>query len=114
MPAFFELEFWNLSNPELWVAVGLILFLAIAWMAGAFRLAAGMLDSKAHKIQSDLDEAANLRAEAEAMLADIRRQRDETEVQAKQMLADAEAEARRLETEAKARLEEQIARRKTL
>jgi F-type H+-transporting ATPase subunit b len=114
MPAFFEGEFYNWQNPELWVAVGLVLFLGICWMAGAFKMAAGMLDSKAHKIQSDLDEAANLRAEAEAMLADIRRQRDETEVQAKQMLADAEAEAKRLEGEAKARLEEQVARRKTL
>ena len=114
MPAFFELEFWNLENPELWVAVGLIAFLAIAWVAGAFRLAAGMLDGKASKIQTDLDEAANLRAEAEAMLADIRRQREETEVQAAQMLADAEAEAKRLESEAKVRLEDQIARRKVL
>lgn len=114
MPAFFELEFWNLENPELWVGVGLVIFLGILWMAGAFKAAAGALDTKSQKIQSDLDEAANLRAEAEAMLADIRKQREETEAQAKQMLADAKAEANRLEAEAKTRLEEQIARRKTL
>ena len=41
MPAFFELEFWSLENPELWVAVGLLVFIAILWMTGAFRMALG-------------------------------------------------------------------------
>jgi F-type H+-transporting ATPase subunit b len=114
MPAFFELEFWSLENPELWVAVGLLVFIAILWMTGAFRMALGALDDKGAKIQADLDEAAKLRSEAEAMLAEIRAQRDETEAQAKQMLADAKAEAKRLEKEAKARLEESVTRRKAL
>jgi F-type H+-transporting ATPase subunit b len=114
MPAFFEHTFWSLANPELWVGVGLILFLGILWVAGAFKIALGALDTKAAKIQGDLDEAARLRADAEAMLADIRRQRDESEAQAKQMLADAKAEAKRLQAETKAKLEEQIARRSEL
>ena len=114
MPAFFDPHFWSLDNPELWVGVGLIFFLAILYFAGAFRAAFGALDAKAAKIQSDLDEAARLRTEAEALLADIQKQREEADSRAKQMLADAEAEARRLEVEAKARLEEQIARRAEL
>ena len=114
MPAFFTLEFWNPGNPEFWVAIGMIAFLAILYFSGAFRMVFGALDAKAAKIQSDLDEAARLRTEAEALLADIRAQRAEAEVQSRQMLADAEAEARRLEAEAKVRLEEQIARRTEL
>lgn len=114
MPAFFEHEFWDLANPELWVAVGLILFLAILWGAGAFRMGLGALDAKAAKIQADLDEASRLRTEAEAMLADIRQQREQSETRAAQMLADAEAEAKRLEAEAQTRLEEQVARRAEL
>lgn len=114
MPAFFTAEFWDIANPEFWVAVGLVIFLGILWMAGAFKLALGALDTKASKIQTDLDEAARLRADAEAMLADIRRQRDESEALAKQMLTDAKAEAKRLQAEAKAKLEEQIARRSEL
>lgn len=114
MPAFFEGEFYSLENPELWVAVGLVIFLGILWMAGAFKKAAGALDEKGAKIQADLDEAAKLRAEAEAMLADIRKQRDESEAQAAQMLTEAKAEAKRLAAEAKARLEEQVTRRKAL
>lgn len=114
MPAFFTGEFWDLANPELWVGVGLVLFLAILFFAGAFRMMGGALDAKAAKIQSDLDEAARLRADAEALLADIRRQREESDAQATQMLADAKAEAKRLAAEAKAKLEEQIARRSEL
>lgn len=114
MPAFLELAFYDLSNPELWVAVGLIIFLAIVIFAGAHKTALGALDAKGAAIKFDLEEAARLRAEAEAMLADIRKQREETEEQGKAMLQEAKAEAKRLAAEAKARLEEQIARRTAL
>lgn len=114
MPSFFEAEFWSLQNPELWAGVGLILFLAVVWLGGGFKTAFGMLDAKAATIQADLEEAARLRAEAEAMLADIRRQRDEAEAQGAEMLKEAKAEAERLAMEAKAKLEESITRRKAL
>ena len=114
MPAFFSAEFWNFENPELWVGVGLLLFVAIAIFAGVPKLVGGMLDAKAAKIQADLDEAANLRAQAEAMLADIRAQRETAERQAAEMLKAAEDDAKRLAIEAKAKLEEQIARRAAL
>lgn len=114
MPAFFEGHFWALDNPELWVGVGLALFMGILVMAGAFRKGLGALDAKALQIQTDLDEAARLRAEAEAMLADIRKQREDSEARAEEMLKDAKAEAKRLQAEAKAKLEEQIARRSEL
>lgn len=114
MPAFLTAEFWDLNNPELWVGASFLVFLAILWFAGAFRAAGSAIDSKAEKIQADLDEAARLRAEAEALLADIRKQREDADAQAKQMLADAKAEAKRLEAEAKVRLEEQIERRTAL
>ncbi len=114
MPAFLELEFWNLANPELWVAVGLLLFIGVVIWAGGHKLAAGHLDSHAAKIKANLDEAARIRAEAEALLADIHRQKLEIEQQAKAMLVEAKAEAARLEIEAKAKLEEQIERRTTL
>src|SRR5207253_2006590 len=106
MPAFFEAAFWNLANPELWVGLGMIIFLAILWMAGAFRLVAGSLDAKAQKIQSDLDEAARIRADAQALLADIARQRTEAEAQAKAMIEAAHEQAQQLAVAAKQKLEE--------
>jgi F-type H+-transporting ATPase subunit b len=114
MPAFFTAEFWDLANPELWVGVGLILFLGILAFAGAFKAAAAALDAKGAKIQADLDEAARIRAEAETMLADINRQREESEAQAKAMLDAAKDEAKRLSAEAKVKLEQTIARRAAL
>lgn len=114
MPAFFEAEFWNLANPELWVGVGLIVFLGILWMAGAFKTAAGALDAKAIKIKADLDEAARIRAEAEALLADIQRQSAEAEAQAKAVLESAQEQAKRLAADAKVKLEDELALRTRL
>lgn len=113
MPAFFEAHFWDITNPEFWVGVGLLVFLGIVWWK-ARALIGGMLDAKATTIQSNLDEAARLRAEAEAMLADIRAQRETAERQAAEMLKAAEEDAKRLAIEAKAKLEEQIKRRAEL
>ncbi|MDP1631275.1 MAG: F0F1 ATP synthase subunit B [Caulobacter sp.] len=115
MPVFFNAEFWSLANPELWVGVGLLLFVGVVvWVAKAPQMIAAHLDAQAAKIQTDLDEAARLRAEAEAMLADIRAQREDGERQAGEMLAAAKADAIRLAADAKVKLEDQIARRAAL
>jgi F-type H+-transporting ATPase subunit b len=114
MPAFFHAEFWSLSNPELWVGVGVALFLLILWWAGAYKMVGASLDTKAEKIKADLDEAARIRAEAEALLADINRQRVDAEAQAKGMLEAAEAQAKQFAADAKAQLEETIVRRTAL
>lgn len=111
---FFNPHLYSLDNPELWVAIGLVLFFAIVVIAGVPKLVGGALDAKAAKIQSELDEAARLRAEAEALLAQIRAEKAEAEAQAAEMLKAAEADARRMETESKARLEESMTRRQAL
>jgi F-type H+-transporting ATPase subunit b len=108
-------ELLNPAESEFWVGVGLLIFLAIIiFVAKAPRAIAASLDERSAKIQSDLNEAARIRAEAEAMLADIRVQREEAERQATQMIAAAEADAARMAVEARARLEEQVARRAAL
>ncbi len=114
MPAFLEAELYSLANPELWVGIGLIIFLGILWMAGAFKTAAGALDAKATKIKADLDEAARIRAEAEALLADIKRQSAEAEAHAKAVLESAREQAIRLAADAKVKLEEDLALRTRL
>jgi F-type H+-transporting ATPase subunit b len=114
MNMFMEPGFWSLGSAELWVLVGLLIFVAIVVGAGVPKMVAKALDDKGAKIQSELDEAARLRAEAEAMLAQIRQEKAEAEAQAADMLAAAEADARRIETEAKAKLEEALTRRQAL
>ena len=114
MPAFFDAHLYDLANAELWVGVGLLIFLGILVAAGVPKIAARALDAKAVKIQSDLDEAARLRAEAEALLAQIRKEKADAEAQAAEMMAQAEADARRMEAETKVRLEETLTRRQQM
>ena len=114
MPAFFTGAFWDLANAEFWVGAGLIVFFGILVVAKVPGAIAGQLDGTAAKIQSELDEAARLRTEAEALLAQIRTEKAEAEAQAAEMLAAAEADARLMEIEAKAKLEETLARRQEL
>ena len=111
---FFDPHLYDLSNAELWVAAGLLLFFVILAVVGVPKLVAGALDAKSAKIQSELDEAARLRAEAEALLAQIRQEKAEAETQAAEMLAAAEADAKRMEVEARARLEESLTRREAM
>lgn len=114
MNMFFEQGFFALDSAELWVGVGLVLFLAIVVAVGVPKLIAGQLDAKAAKIQGELDEAARLRAEAQALLNQIRAEKAEAEAQAADMLKAAEDDARRLEAESKIKLEETLARRQAL
>ncbi|MEI9890851.1 MAG: ATP F0F1 synthase subunit B [Caulobacteraceae bacterium] len=90
------------------------MFFALMLWLGVHKTAAKALDSKAAKIQSDLDEARKLREEAQALLASLKTQREQTETLAAEMLANAKAEAKRMEAEAKDKLEEQIKRRQEL
>lgn len=108
MPAFL-----SPAEAEFWVGVGLLIFLAIAFWFGRGAIF-GTLDVKAVKVRADLDEAARLRSQAEALLADIRVQRTESERQATEMLAAAQADAARLATESQAKLEELIAQRERM
>jgi F-type H+-transporting ATPase subunit b len=110
MPAFL-----NPANAEFWVGVGLLIFFGIVvFVAKAPKAIGAALDSKSAKIQSDLDEAARIREEAQRLLAQLKAERAEAEAQAKDMLALAQEEALRYEAEAKAKLEESLARRQEL
>ena len=70
MNLIFEHGIWSFANAEIWVGIGLIIFFGILIAAGVPKLVAAQLDAKAAKIQADLDEAARLRAEAEALVAE--------------------------------------------
>jgi F-type H+-transporting ATPase subunit b len=100
-----------LHDAEFWTGGALVVFVLLLVALKVPGAAAKALDAKAAKIQADLDEAKHLREEAQALLASLKTQREQTEKLAGEMLANASAEAQRLEVEAKAKLEEQIKRR---
>jgi len=62
-------------------------------------------------VQAQLDEAASLRAEAQALLENIKVQRAEAERQAAEMLADAKEDAQRFAADSQVKLAETLERR---
>lgn len=110
MPAFL-----NPANAEMWVGVGLLIFLGIViFGAKAPKLINANLDAQSAKIQSDLDEAARIREEAQRLLAELKAERIRAETQAKEMLAAAEEQAALYAADAKAKLDESLARRQLM
>jgi F-type H+-transporting ATPase subunit b len=88
-----------LGSPENWVGWGVIVFLGIVIYVGGFKKVAAALDAKSAVIQADLDEAARLRAEADAaqMAVDAQAKLEETIARraalAERKIASAEAQA---------------------
>ena len=97
-----------------WVTMAVLAFLLLFGRRIAGPVG-NMLDSRAEKIRAALDEAAQLKAEAEAMLADARRRQQQATADAEQIVASAYREAARMakelaeEAEATARRRKQMA-----
>ena len=100
-----------MMEPETWVALAFVLFVAGLGYIGVHRLIAKALDERADRIKAELDEARKLKDEAAKLLADYRRKRQEAEGEAQAIVADAKAEAERMAADAKAKIEEFVARR---
>jgi len=100
-----------LTDAHFWVGVALVVFIAILAFVGVPRLAMGALDAKAARVQAQLDEATQLREEAQALLAKIQADREASEKLAVEILANARAQAKLMQDETQAKLAEQLQRR---
>ena len=102
------------AEPRNWVFIAFVLFFLIfgrkLWAA-----LATMLDDRAAKVRTELEEAARLRQEAEAMLRDAEARRADALREAQALIEGAKAEAGRVaaaaaaEAEASAKRREQMA-----
>src|SRR5579863_1917121 len=101
------------AEPRNWVLIAFILFFVLfgkkLW--GAL---AGMLDDRAAKVRAELEEAARLRQEAEAMLRDAEKRRDEALREAQALIAGAKHEAERVAATAAADAEAAAKRREQM
>ena len=100
-----------LLEAEFWVAVAFVIFMGIAWKAGAFSAMTKGLDGRAIRVRHELDEAKRLREEAAAVLADYKRRRSEAEKEAESIVAGAREEAKRAAEEGHRKLDDFLARR---
>jgi len=111
-PAFAKPEsFVTFQNPEFVVIVGFLLFVALLVYLKVPGLIAGMLDKRAATISTELEEARNLREEAQTILADYERKQKEVAEHAEQIVAHAKIEAENAAVQAKEDLKASIARR---
>jgi F-type H+-transporting ATPase subunit b len=102
------------AEPSHWVVLAFFLFFIIfgkkLWAA-----LAGMLDARAASVRAEIDGAARLKAEAEAMLKEAEVTRAKAQADARTMIEGAAAEAGRVaeaaraESEASAKRREQMA-----
>ena len=100
-----------LMEPETWVALAFVAFVAGLGYLGVHRMVAKSLDERSARIKAELDEARKLKDEAAKLLADYQRKRQEAEGEAQEIISGAKAEAERLAAEAKTKIEEFVARR---
>lgn len=89
------------GNPHTWVGIAFFIFFLI-FGRKLWAVVTGILDKRALQIRAELDEAARLRREAEAMLADAKIQREAALRDAEAMLAQARAESTRVAEAARA------------
>jgi F-type H+-transporting ATPase subunit b len=102
------------EDAEVWIAIGLLVFVIVLIRAKVPGLAMKALDDRAAKIQAELDEALRLREEAQALLASIKTEREAAERLGAEIIANAEADAKRMRAEAQVRLADQIERRRVM
>ncbi|WP_294300514.1 F0F1 ATP synthase subunit B [uncultured Sphingomonas sp.] len=104
-PALFGLD------ATVWVSLAMAVFLAVLVVKGVPKLIGGMLDKQIAGIRQRLEEAKQLRAEAEALRDEYARKLADVETQTRDIVAHAEDEAKALVAKAEADAADLVARR---
>ncbi len=102
-----------LHDPELWIAVAFVVFIAAAGRPIA-RGINKMLDERGARIKADLDEARRLRDEAQALLAQYAAKQKDAAREVADILTHAREEAEIFRKEGVANLTAALARRERM
>lgn len=98
---------YYLQDPTFWVAVAFFIFIGLAGKK-IWKASTQALDARAARIGAELGEAARLRQEAEALLADFQRKYHESMKEAEGILAKARQDAERMTKEAEDNLKSSL------
>jgi F-type H+-transporting ATPase subunit b len=100
-----------LKEEDFWEGLGLVIVLAffVWWRVPAFLAAA--LDRRAEAIAKELEQASQIRREAEQVLIDYRQKATAAKSEAEHILRETKEEAERYAAEARAQLQAQMERR---
>ncbi len=102
-----------LHNPEFWVVVAFVVLVVLAWKPVGRQLTT-MLDARRDQIRKDIEEAARLKGEAQALLDDFKKKHAEAVQTAAGIVAHARSEAARIATEGAQALEDSLKRREQM
>ncbi|MGB0497420.1 MAG: ATP F0F1 synthase subunit B [Rubricella sp.] len=100
-----------LYNTDIVVAIGFVVFIGVLLYFKVPGLILGLLDKRAERISTEIDEARQLREEAQALLASYERKQKEVEEQTADIVTRARADAEAAKEQAMVDLEESIERR---
>jgi F-type H+-transporting ATPase subunit b len=100
-----------LNDTNIVVALGFVIFVGILIYVGVPGLLARKLDERAVRIKAELDEARELRDEAQTLLASYERRQKEVRAQAEDIVTAARAEAQKAAEAAKEEIRRSVARR---
>lgn len=101
------------ASAEFWVAIGFFLFVGVTART-IYKVVTVALDDRADKIKAQIDEATQLAAEAQELLANYQRKQKDAERDAEEILDRARREADRLVEMAAANLKQTLKRREQL
>lgn len=99
-----------LQNTTLWVAVSFIGFILLLIWKGSDAVK-GAIFGRIERIRAEIEQAEELKEEANRRLAEAKKAQRDAETQAEQIVENAKKEAAAMKKEAQQRLEETIARR---
>ena len=102
------------ESPTFWVAVSFVIFILVALYIGVWGIITKMLDQRIDAIRERLDEAAQLREEAQEILADYKKKLAQAEIEAEGIITEAREEARLLRERMNDEMETALQRREKL
>ena len=97
-------------DEKFWVAVSFVI-LVVLIARPLLRLITTGLDNRSQKIKDELDKAVALREEAQAILADYKRKKEDALLEVEQIIEQAEHSAQHILETSRAELEESLNRR---
>jgi len=100
-----------LKDTNIVVAIAFLIFIGILLYVGVPKIISKVLDDRADKIKDEIDEARELREEAQTLLASFERKQKEVQAQADKIVANAKEEANAAAAKAQDDLKTSIARR---
>lgn len=98
------------SQPASWTLVAFIIFVAIAIYLKAPSMIGKLLDEQIERVKKELSDAIELKEEANTLLAEYERKKEDAEKEAEIIVANAKERAKNYEQSALAKSEEIIKR----